>query len=189
MCIRDTTYGDGSVVELTPSGKKWTENILYDFSVNGGGPAAYAPLTSDKNGNLYGVAGVFGQNASGIVYELKPENGGWTFNVIYGFKGGKDGYGPASLIADEAGNLYGTTEIGGASTNCDGGGCGTVFKLTPTKNGWHETVVYSFQGGASGANPYGGLLLDKNGNLYGTTFYGGKKQCNLGCGVVFEIIP
>ena len=94
-------------------------------------------LTSDGKGNLYGVA-------VGSVYQLTPSDGGWTYTTIYSFQSVPDGIGPDSLVIDEAGNLYGTTVVGGASTNCRGG-CGTVFKLTHRKSGWHETVLHSFQ--------------------------------------------
>jgi len=182
------TDGEGTVLELKPSGGRWTENILYDFSLNGGGPAPYASLVADRDGILYGVAGASGPNSYGTVYELTPSGAGWTYTVIYGFTGGPDGAGPESLIIDSAGNLYGTTAGGGAGVTCRGG-CGTVFRLTHKKNGWKKTRIYSFRGGAGGANPYGGLVLDQQGNLYGTTFYGGGKQCQGGCGLVFEMIP
>jgi uncharacterized repeat protein (TIGR03803 family) len=99
---------------------------------------------------------------------------GSTERVLYRFKGGNDGYAPLSgLIADEAGNLYGTTSSGGAGTCL--GGCGTVFELSPASGGrWTETVLYSFTGGGDGAFPNAGLLFDAAGNLYGTTIYGGS---------------
>jgi uncharacterized repeat protein (TIGR03803 family) len=175
------TYDAGTVVELTPLGKNWTENILYDFGAVGAGPYAYPSLVSDQNGNLYGVA-------YGSIYQLTPSDGGWTYTTIYTEQDGPHGIAPNSLIIDQAGNLYGSAE-GGESSNCRGGGCGAIFKLTQTKNGWHLAVIYSFQGGASGENPYGGLVMDRQGNLYGTTYYGGKEQCAGGCGLVFEITP
>ena len=123
----------------------------------------------------------------GAVYELAPSEDGWIYTTIYKDKGGPHGIAPNNLIIDKAGNLYGTAE-GGASSNCHGGGCGAVFKLSRTKDGWHLNVLYSFPGGAAGADPYGGLAMDQQGNLYGTTYDGGKKECPGGCGVVFEII-
>ncbi len=98
-----------------------------------------------------------------------------TFKVLYNFKGSKDGATPyAPLIRDDAGNLYGTAEAGGAS------GAGTVFKVN--KSG-KETVLYSFTGGADGANPFAGLVRDAAGNLYGATAYGGAS----GVGTVFKL--
>jgi uncharacterized repeat protein (TIGR03803 family) len=176
------TNDDGTLVELTLARDKWAENVLYDFGANsGGGPVPYSSLVVDSSGNLYGVT-------YGAVYELAPSEDGWTYTTIYKDKGGPHGIAPNSLLIDKAGNLYGTAE-GGASSNCHGGGCGAVFKLSHTKDGWHLNVLYSFPGGAAGADPYGGLAMDQQGNLYGTTYDGGKQECPGGCGVVFEIIP
>jgi uncharacterized repeat protein (TIGR03803 family) len=115
-------------------------------------------------------------------------------SVLYRFNGGNDGDAPmASMIADNAGNLYGTTSMGGGSTNCTSG-CGMVFELSPpAQQGgkWTESVLYSFQGGADGATPSASLTADKSGNLYGTTLAGGG-DCNnpnaASCGVVFELM-
>jgi len=100
---------------------------------------------------------------------------------------GIDGYAPfASLIFDATGNLYGTTEVGGASgTGCGGYGCGTVFELSPSGGSkWTETVLYSFTGGSDGQAPEASLILDAAGNLYGTTVEGGDFS-----GTVFELTP
>jgi uncharacterized repeat protein (TIGR03803 family) len=115
------------------------------------------------------------------VFELSHSAGGWTETVIYSFSGGLDGANPAyaDVIFDAVGNLYGTT-AGGGSFNL-----GTVFELTPTESGWSESVLYSFGGGADGANPNSGLVFDKAGNLYGTTFTGG----GYGAGTVFKLTP
>jgi len=110
------------------------------------------------------------------------------FTTLYRFKGGKDGASPlASLIFDQAGNLYGSTQAGGAYN------FGTVFKLTPkSTGGWSERVLYSFTGGADGRWPQAGLIFDAAGNLYGTTESGGIlypycRPYNYGCGVVFNL--
>jgi len=104
-----------------------------------------------------------------------------TFTVLYSFKGPPDGGLPlASVIRDAQGNLYGTTWYGGAN------GYGTVFKVNPRGK---ETVLYSFAGGMDGAYPYGGLVRDAEGNLYGTTNSGGYPDCIYGytCGTVFKV--
>ncbi len=120
--------------------------------------------------------------------------------VIHTFRGGSDGANPyeAALVSDASGNLYGTTANGGATTSaCGTAGCGTVFELVaPATLGglWHEKVLYRFQGGADGANPYASLRFDAAGNLYGTTYYGGTGTCMtlvppFGCGTVFRLMP
>jgi uncharacterized repeat protein (TIGR03803 family) len=108
---------------------------------------------------------------------------GSTERVLYRFKGGSDGSAPlAGLIADTAGNLYGTTSSGGAGS-CQGG-CGTVFELSPAAGGgWTETILYSFTGGSDGATPEAGLVFDTAGNLYGTTIYGGASDD----GTIFQL--
>lgn len=110
---------------------------------------------------------------------------GYNFSSLYSFKGGSDGQGPASaILLDASGNIYGTTEDGGGSgKGClFGYGCGTVFKLTSTGS---ETPLYSFKGGNDGEIPYGALIADASGNLYGTTAFGGS----YGNGTVFQITP
>src|SRR5215813_4578815 len=117
-----------------------------------------------------------------------PQLQGQTFDLVYGFSGPPDGAIPtAGLVIDAAGNLYGTTAFGGI-TNCSSFGkigCGTVFKVDPLGN---ETVLHRFTG-ADGAFPAGGLLLDKAGNIYGTTVNGGSAGLcrNFGCGTVFKL--
>ena len=106
-----------------------------------------------------------------------------TETILYAFTGSNDGGAPqAGLIADSTGALYGTTSSDGVNHS------GVVYKLTPPASGqttWTQTVLYAFQGGADGATPLANLLLDKNGNLYGTTYAGGTP----GEGVVFQLKP
>jgi len=107
-----------------------------------------------------------------------------TEKVIYNFTGGNDGGDPAAqLIFDSAGNMYGTTVVGGLY------GCGTVFELNLSGDQWQETVLYNFDCFSTGKNPYGGVTLDNSGNLYGTTVAGGSGgECSGdGCGVVYEL--
>jgi len=124
----------------------------------------------------------------------------WKEQVLYSFQGVTDGQLPlGGIVFDSKGNLYGATTQGGA-TNCSPlADCGTVFQLTPpAKKGdsWTETVLYVFKGAkqGDGDEPAGGLLIDSQGNLYGTTAYGGTGDCVLlgvegGCGTVFELSP
>src|SRR5437667_9437359 len=103
-------------------------------------------------------------------------------NVIYSLADEEDGkYADTDLAIDKAGNLYGTTVLGG-----DFGG-GTVFQLSPSGNGWVHTVLYSFTGGPDGGEPYKGVTLDAEGNLYGTAVTGGSGSCEGGCGVAYKL--
>lgn len=179
--------GCGTVFELTPDG---TETVLYAFLGGSDGIVPQGSLIADANGDLFGVTSEGGSyNGSacaefgcGTVFELQP-NGNKT--TLYSFSGGSDGELPSGgLIADAAGNLYGTTEGGGT---CSGNpaGCGTVFKVT---RGGAETVFYTFQGGSDGEEPLAGLIVDSSGNFYGTTLLGGDTSaCSQGCGTVFKI--
>jgi uncharacterized repeat protein (TIGR03803 family) len=158
------------------------EKVLYNFCsvtncTDGSGP--YAGLTSDEAGNFYGATLTGGAYDEGAVFKL-TEAGKMT--VLYSFTGKTDGAGPlASLVRDKEGNLYGTTNFGGDSS-CD---CGTVFKLNSTGE---LTVLYAFKGGTDGASPFGGVIRDNAGNIYGTTFYGGDANCyEYGCGTVFKL--
>jgi uncharacterized repeat protein (TIGR03803 family) len=105
-----------------------------------------------------------------------------TINVIYSFAGDEDGeYTDTDLVIDRAGNLYGTSVLGGDF------GSGTVFQLMPSGNGWIHTVLYSFTGGIDGGEPYKGVTLDAQGNLYGTAVTGGTGNCEGGCGVAYKL--
>jgi uncharacterized repeat protein (TIGR03803 family) len=150
------------------------------------GSDLYAGLIRDAQGNLYGVAESGGTRGAGVVYELSPVTGGWTETVLYNFKAGADdGANPhATLMADSAGNLYGTTVSGGLDATCRGG-CGTVYMLTPDAGHWEETVLYRFTGGSDGAVPYPGVTMDSAGNLYGATNSGGAQRA----GVIYKLTP
>jgi len=181
------TYGDGTVYELSPSGTSWTEKILYSFgAVSGDGITAKGGLIFDSKGNLYGVTANGGTGTCvlgcGTVFELTPSGGVWTEKVLYSFQNNTtDGANPLreNLVFDAKGNLYGTTNAGGAS------GFGTVFELVAGTGGtWTEKVLYSFQNNsADGINPVAGVVFDAAGNLYGETTQGGAK----GDGTVFEL--
>jgi uncharacterized repeat protein (TIGR03803 family) len=159
------------------------EKVLYSFDRSGKG--GYMPLASlifDGQGNLYGTAYLGGAHGDGTVFELVPKTGGeWTERVLHSFNSnGKDGWAPRSkLVFDASGNLYGTTQGGGAY------GEGMAFELTPKAGGgWAEKVLHSFNG-KDGYAPFAGLFLDGQGNLYGTTYSGGA----YGWGTVFELTP
>jgi uncharacterized repeat protein (TIGR03803 family) len=179
--------GCGIVYKLDPGGN---ETVLHNFN----GTDGYEPtarLIRDAAGNLYGTT--IGGGAScgcGVVFKL-DQSGNET--VLHMFNG-LDGAGPwAGLVRDVAGNLYGTT-VSGGGTKCDGNeGCGVVFKVDPSGN---FTVVHRLRGSATGKTPYGGLVTDAAGNVYGTTSNGGSSlpRCRAtaggnGCGVIFKLNP
>ncbi len=233
------THDSGVAFELTPGSQGWTETVLYNFCSlpgckDGGSPMS--GLTRDEAGNLYGAAYA--------AFELSPGDTGWTETVLHDFTGQHgDGEGAyAGLILDAAGHLYGQTQHGGTSKNCDGG-CGTVYELQRASGGgwkehilhdfdtggddmafpvgallldktgslygtagggtyadgavytlrkqpdgrWKAAIQYSFTGGANGDQPGGGVVMDKAGNLYGTTVAGGDPNCE--CGVVYKLEP
>jgi uncharacterized repeat protein (TIGR03803 family) len=187
-----TTYeggapGVGTVYELMPSASGWTQKVIYSFPWDlSNGAIPIAGLLLDQHGNLFGATVEGGPSWGGTVFELTPSGGDWVFTLVYSFTGVyEDGLGPAdSLTMDGAGNLYGTT-YGDGIYPCNYSGCGNVFKLTRSENGWTYTSLYDFTGGADGANPYSNVIFDAHGNLYGTTSYGGA----YGGGVVWEITP
>jgi uncharacterized repeat protein (TIGR03803 family) len=166
--------GAGVVYKLDPAGR---ETVLWTFTGGADGGNPTAGVIRDSAGNLYGTT-AFAATGPGVVFKLDPSG---QETVLYTFPGGADGQWPfAGLVRDSAGNLYGTTYQGGVANAGCPYGCGVVFKLDTTG---HETVLYSFTGGADGGFPAAGLTLDSAGNLYGTTTYGGAS----GAGVVFEV--
>jgi len=171
----------GAVFQLMPSGGSWAENILYDFQDKDDGGDPQGGLIFDQSGNLFGTTATGGQNDGGTVFELVPSGGTFTLNTIANLAAFGESY--ATLTMDAAGNLYGTTYAGGANDR------GSVFKLTPSGGKWTLTVLYSFTQKDDGGRPVGGVTLDANGNLYGTTYFGGTGPCDGGCGVIWEITP
>ncbi|MGA8149439.1 MAG: choice-of-anchor tandem repeat GloVer-containing protein [Terriglobales bacterium] len=164
-----------------------TYKVLHRFTgTDGNSPSA--GLIFDQSGNLYGTTRYGGGNGSGVVFELIPnQDGSWTESVVHSFTGSYDGYRPfATLIFDQAGSLYGTTQYGGAKRG------GIVFELTPSAGGsWKESILYNFSDGNYGGEPLDSVVLDQTGNLYGTTTSGGNLGgCSAtGCGVVFKLTP
>jgi len=172
--------GNGTAFELSlgPTGA-WTEKVIHSFL---GGPSdgqyPLAGLTVDQAGNLYGTTQVGGLGNSGSVFELSPGGNGWTETVLYSFSGGSDGANPASVLALNSGNVYGTAAYGGNTL-----GDGVVFKLSPSGSGWTEEVLHTFTNSPDGVRPDGGVVLDDAGNIYGSTFGGGTG----GRGTVYKI--
>ncbi len=174
--------------KLSPSGAYTVLHNFCGLPLCSDGANPQAGLIADSKGNFYGTTVSGGASGGGVVFELSPSG---TETVLYSFcskPSCSDGYAPAfsGLIIDGSGNLYGTTIGGGAF-----GSNGTVFKVSPSGT---ETVLYSFCSKPSctdGALPFTSLIADSNGNLYGTTFYGGVSGfCSgivSGCGVGFKL--
>jgi uncharacterized repeat protein (TIGR03803 family) len=180
--------GYGQVFEIRPPAAgetAWTEAFLHSFTGTDGN-YPFAGLIADRAGNLYGTTSMGGANNEGVAFELSPPPAGknaWTEHVLHSF-GGLDGRDPiAGVVADSAGNLYGTTAFGGAGPVL---GCGVVFELAPQAGGtaWIESVLHSFNC-IDGFQPQSGLIADDSGNLYGTTYLGGANND----GGVFELSP
>jgi uncharacterized repeat protein (TIGR03803 family) len=160
----------GTVFRLSPDGHgSYTESVLYRFQGGADSGNPEGALTLDASGNLYGTTA--GVSDPGTVFRLSPDgSGGYAKAILHQFQGGAEGAAPfASVLMDAGGNLFGTTYRGG--TGCGTQGCGTAFKLTPNGGGGYtESVIHAFQGGTDGAECYANLIMDADGNLYGTTF-------------------
>ena len=162
--------------KLAPPVKKgagWTETVLHAFRGGADGANPYARLIRDGAGNLYGTTLAGGTFHHGTVFKLDVTG---KESPLYSFAGAPDGAHPyAGLVQDGAGNLYGTTLLGGSFNS------GTVFQLDATGK---ERVLYSFSGQADGAYPNADLILDGAGNAYGTTNEGGDAAHH---GTVFKL--
>ena len=162
----------GLATAAIPLSQGQTFSVVHNFTGGSDGGNPLAGFAIDATGNLYGTTNVGGASDAGTVFKITTKG---NEIVLHSFAGGTDGANPqSSLVMDAAGDLYGTTNGGGAS------GAGTVFKLTRYNK---ETVLYSFAGGTDGANPEAALTMDAAGNLYGTTTAGGSS----GNGTVFRL--
>jgi uncharacterized repeat protein (TIGR03803 family) len=188
----------GVVFQMGTDGSNFTN--IYNFcALSGCADGSYpsASISFGSGGTIVGTT-TGGGNASGVgvVFKLTPLSVTqncqpfWCETYPYQFcsqSGCTDGSTPSAGLAlarDSSGNLWGTT-VNGGSANCYGG-CGIVFKLNPGTGSL--TIKHSFTGGADGAYPQGGLIIDSSGNLYGTTSTGGCAP-SYNCGTVFEFTP
>jgi len=199
------TGSHGTVFNLKPpttcgtSFCPWKITTLYAFKGEpdcNGATNSFSDLVFDNAGNIYGTTYNGGAHNNGqalnegCVFKLTPTStGGYTEKVIYSFGGTKAGEGRhpfAGVIVDKAGNLYGTTSEGGRtnSTAC-APTCGTVYELVPSSGGYTEKQLYLFSGVGDGSAPFGGVIFDSSGNLYGSTENGG----NHGAGTAFKLTP
>jgi uncharacterized repeat protein (TIGR03803 family) len=175
-CVGIANTGCGVVFKLSGT----NETVLYRFTGGADGAFPWPGVIMDAAGALYGTTNEGGATGGGVAFKLV----GRKETVLHSFcseNNCKDGtYLTSGLIMDATGNLYGTAAYGG-DVNCDyPAGCGVVFKLTGKK----ETVLYSFKGSPDGADPVAALFMDASGNLYGTTYDGGKESNG---GTVFKI--
>jgi len=176
--IRGGTSDLGIVYKLAPDG---TETVLHNFSPSNDGYYPFGGVVLGKKGTLYGTTYTGGTSSVGTVYKITHSRKAVTETVIYNIAGQADGCYPSQedLVIAKDGALYGTTYSCGPFD----GYYGTVFKIDPAGR---ETVLHSFNSDSvDGINPFGGLVVDKAGNLYGTTYGGGT----YGYGTVFELSP
>jgi uncharacterized repeat protein (TIGR03803 family) len=169
---------------------KAKETVIHRFNYTDGATPAF-DLISDEQGNLYGTTLAGGEKDSGCsesgcgtVFELSPSaGGGWTYSLLYSFKGGTDSANPyGRLTLDKKGNLYGVAATDGPN------GAGTVFKFTRGSDGtWTESILHAFPSyGEDGYFPAGDLAFDAKGNLYGSTLEGANNAAN---GTVYQLSP
>jgi uncharacterized repeat protein (TIGR03803 family) len=176
-------YGAGSVYQISRNGSSWAFNLLHSFTggSDGSGPG-FGDLAMRNDCALFGTTG--GGGSFGTTFEVRPRanlcpgsGSAWQESVIHEFGSGQDGAQPiGGATIDTAGNLFGTTSLGGAYGN------GAIYGITPSGA---ESVIYSFTGGTDGTNPVAGVSTDTDGNLYGTTSFGGA----FGAGAVYELSP
>jgi len=179
--------GCGTVFELSPAAGGWTETILRSFGGNAGTANGLHPsskVTFDAAGNLYGVTSEGGDTATcldgcGVIYQLKPGAGSWTFNLVHALTVSEGFLPEAGLAIDAIGNLFGTTAAGGTNN------AGTVFVLSPFGAGaWILHVAYQFPGGAGGGTTYSPVTVDASGNIFVPALEGAKNW-----GEIFELSP
>jgi len=183
--VEGGAYGVGTVFELKPTaGGGWAETVLHSFNTDGSdGYNPYCALVLDGSGNLYGTTSKGGAYDFGTVFEMKirASGSGWNETILHSFDNITDGSSPqVGLIFDHVGSLYGTTYGGGSFY-------GTAFELIPGAGGnWTEKILHEFSStNPDGHSPYGNLIFDAAGNLYGTTSGGGAYNY----GTVFEVKP
>jgi uncharacterized repeat protein (TIGR03803 family) len=176
---------EGMIFKMDSSGNLTN---LHSFTGGADGAQPSGSLIQASDGYLYGATLVGGASSAGVVFRTDTSG---NITTLFSFSGGTDGYGPeGSLIQATDGYFYGVTRNGGDLT-CEilpTSGCGTIFRIDSAGN---LTTLYSFTGGADGANPSEALLQGRDGSFYGTTLYGGNSSCSVsaytGCGTIFKI--
>ncbi len=173
--------GCGVVYKLTHAHGTWTHSVIYSFTGGSDGAGPGSPVVFDKQGNLFGTTPIGGASGVGTIYEIRPrKDGTWKLAIVHTFTGGNDGAGGSAgrLLLDNKGSIYGVATSGGAH------GSGTAYQLSPVQGGkWKLRTLYAFKGQPDAGFPYGGLVFDSAGNLYGTTYYDGKNDI----GAIYEV--
>jgi uncharacterized repeat protein (TIGR03803 family) len=184
------TFGNGTVYRLQHAGLGWVLNTLYSFAGGNDGANPEGRVAIARDGTLYGTTWDGGNYGQGTVFHVSPSPAAptsvvalWSETVLHRFSGGSDGALPeGDLTFDGSGNVYGSTAAGG-SGGCSGG-CGIVYKLTPSGGGWMEAILYAPQE-IGGRFAEDGVVFDRSGNLYGVFAGGGL----YGDGMVYELLP
>ena len=174
--------GCGVAYKLSNTGGTWTHTVIHAFTGGNDGSGPGARVTVDGAGNVYGMAPTGGAFGLGTIYKIHPApNQAWTFGVLHAFTGGTDGAtGSAGRMILRDGRLYGAVTAGGRY------GSGVVFELNAGGFGDRDLkILYAFRGQPDASFPYGALLFDQSGNIYGTTYYGGAN----GIGAVYKLSP
>jgi hypothetical protein len=187
--VANCDLGCGVLFKLAPQGSGWNFVPLYKFATRSDGYAPIARIVFGLDGRLYGTTFLGGNStvSGGTLFTLTPPptvcraSCYWVKTTLWSFgqndgDGLRPGYG--DLVFDAAGNIYGTTEEGGTTQPPCGPGCGTVYMLSRSQGSWNETLLYQF-GDGPGYHPYAGVAFAGNGNLYGTTPYGGSADWGL----------
>jgi uncharacterized repeat protein (TIGR03803 family) len=175
----------GTVFELTPNAKGWSETVLHSFAGGEDESEPFAGVVLDSAGDVYGTTSGQGSDRPGTVFRLEQDSGGgWTETILHTFNGTDGEFPWSDLVPDANGNLYGTTYVGGSN------GKGVIYELIRTsKNGWRMIVFHNFNF-VDGASPAGNpVTFDASGNLFIATYYGGLNVGYDGYGVVLEIAP
>jgi uncharacterized repeat protein (TIGR03803 family) len=175
--------GCGVVYKLTHAHGSWKQRVIYSFTGGSDGSGPGSPVVFDQQGNLFGTTPVGGAKGLGTIYELKPrKDGTWKLAVVHTFTGGNDGAGGSAgrILFDNHGNMYGVATSGGAH------GSGIAYQLSPVQHGkWKMKTLYAFKGQPDAGFPYGGLIRDSAGNLFGTTYYDGANDI----GAIYKLSP
>lgn len=183
LCALMLTVISLMIASATPAPCQ-TYHIIHTFTGANDGGIPEAGLTADGHGNFYGTTSYGGAHGYGTVFRMTLHGSSWLLSPLYSFTGGTDGSDPETrVVFGPDGSLYGTTNVG------------TVYNLRPAATrqpsalvGWTARTLYQFQGLADGAFPYGDLIFDQSGNVYGGVLLGGL-GCYEGCGSVYELTP